>query len=56
MAEFRRWSESVSSEMRGALSLEVDEEAPVSEEATGDPPTLRDMSLHPALREGGEWS
>ena len=46
MAEFRQWSQSLSSEMRDAVSLDARE--------AGEP--AAETSLHPALREGGEWS
>jgi sec-independent protein translocase protein TatB len=62
MAEVRRWSDSISSEMRDVLSLDTGDEAPAAtplppaatsvpqaQESDGHPP------LHAALQEGGEW-
>jgi Tat protein translocase TatB subunit len=68
LAEVRRWSQDLSVEMRDVLSVDPSDEHPSAPSAS--PPTLdaRPLSrpepagssaktpLHPALREGGEWS
>jgi Sec-independent protein translocase protein TatA len=67
MGEVRRWSDAISSEMRGVLSLDAGDD-PAGDRPTaltapavpavpvgGQPGTYRQSSARPALQEGGEW-
>jgi Sec-independent protein translocase protein TatA len=70
MGEVRRWSDAISSEMRGVLSLDAGDD-PAGDRPTaltapavppvppvplrGEPGTYRQLSARPALQEGGEW-
>ena len=87
MAEVRRWSDSISSEMRDVLSIDAETQpaatpaplapvpmqagngngqsaapaapaAPAPGRASGSLPEewSTELSVHPALREGGEWN